>query len=193
MACFSFSAPKIITTGQGGALITNDDDVIYRLKRLKDFGRSGGGNDVHDSIGFNFKFTELQACIGLVQMEKLAWRVERKKEILKLYQKELADCPNIKFFKQDLTCTTPWFIDVLADNKLELQAYLKEHGVGTRVMYPPINQQVAYKNIYGEPDKSKFPVSNLVGEKGLWLPSAGQLTDEEIVSICKKIKAFYQQ
>ena len=70
---------------------------------------------------------------------------------------------------------------------------MKEHGVGTRVMYPPINQQVAYKNIYGEPDKSKFPVSNLVGEKGLWLPSAGQLTDEEIVSICGKIKSFYQK
>lgn len=188
---FSFSAPKIITTGQGGALITNDDDVIYRLKRLKDFGRSGGGNDVHDCIGFNFKFTELQACIGLVQMEKLAWRVERKKEILKLYQKELADCPNVKFFEQDLTCTTPWFIDVLADNKLELQAYMKEHGVGTRVMYPPINQQVAYKNIYGEPDASKFPVSNLVGEKGLWLPSACQLTDEEIKRICSLVKAFY--
>lgn len=190
---FSFSAPKIITTGQGGALITNDDEVIYRLKRLKDFGRSGGGNDVHDSIGYNFKFTELQACIGLVQMEKLAWRVERKKEIYKLYQKELADCPNVKFFEQDLTCTTPWFIDVLADNKLDLQSYMKEHGVGTRVMYPPINQQVAYTSIYGEPDVSKFPVSNLVGEKGLWLPSAGQLTDEEIVSICGKIKAFYRK
>ena len=189
---FSFSAPKIITTGQGGALITNDDDIIYRLKRLKDFGRSRGGNDVHDSIGFNFKFTELQACIGLVQMEKLAWRVERKKEILKLYQKELADCPNVKFFEQDLTCTTPWFIDVLADNKLELQAYMKEYGIGTRVMYPPINRQKAYTDTMGEPDNSLYPVSNLVGHKGLWLPSASQLTDDEICFVCKIIKTFYK-
>lgn len=188
---FSFSAPKVISTGQGGALITNDDEIIYKLKRLKDFGRSGGGNDIHDSIGFNFKFTELQACIGIEQMKKLQWRVDRKKEILKVYQRELADCPNIKFFEQDLNCTTPWFIDVFADNKLGLQAYMKEHGVGTRVMYPPINQQVAYKNIFGEPDKSKFPISNLVGENGLWLPSACQLTDVEIISICNKIKAFY--
>ena len=188
---FSFSAPKIITTGQGGALITNDDDIIYQLKRLKDFGRSGGGNDVHDCIGYNFKFTELQACIGLVQMEKLEWRVQRKKQIYALYKKLLADVPQIKFFDQDLEYTTPWFIDVLSDNKLALQAYMKENGVGTRIMYPPINQQVAYKNIYGEPDNSKFPVSNLVGEKGLWLPSASQLTDEEITSICAKIKSFY--
>lgn len=188
---FSFSAPKVITTGQGGCLITNDDEVIYRLKRLKDFGRSGGGNDVHDCIGFNFKFTELQAVIGIEQMKKLQWRVDRKKDILRKYQECLADCPNIKFFDQDLSCTTPWFIDVLADNKLELQAYMKENGVGTRVMYPPINRQVAYMNVFGEPDDSQYPVSHLVGEKGLWLPSAAQLTDDQIVEICNKIKSFY--
>ena len=188
---FSFSAPKVISTGQGGALITDDDEIIYKLKRLKDFGRSGGGNDIHDSIGFNFKFTELQACIGIEQMKKLQWRVDRKQEIFKVYQRELADCLNIKFFEQDLNCTTPWFIDVFADNKLELQAYMKEHGVGTRVMYPPINRQVAYMNVYGEPDDRQFPVSHMVGQKGLWLPSAGQLTDEQIVSICGKIKSFY--
>lgn len=188
---FSFSAPKVISTGQGGALITNDDEIIYKLKRLKDFGRSGGGNDIHDSIGFNFKFTELQACIGIEQMKKLQWRVDRKKDILKVYQRELADCPNIKFFEQDLTSTTPWFIDVFADNKMELQAYMKEHGVGTRVMYPPINRQVAYMNIFGEPDDSQFPVSNMVGQKGLWFPSAGQLSDEQIITICNKIKSFY--
>ena len=68
---FSFSAPKIISTGQGGAIVTNDDKVADKLRRLKDFGRSGGGNDIHDSIGYNFKFTELQACIGIEQMKKL--------------------------------------------------------------------------------------------------------------------------
>jgi len=188
---FSFSAPKVISTGQGGALITNDDEIIYKLKRLKDFGRSGGGNDIHDTIGFNFKFTELQACIGIEQMKKLEWRVQRKKEILRLYQELLVDVPQVKFFEQDLQCTTPWFIDVLADDKLGLQSYMKEHGIGTRVMYPPINRQVAYMNIYGEPDDSKFPVSNMVGEKGLWLPSASQLTDYEITEICKFIREYY--
>ena len=81
---FSFSAPKIISTGQGGAIITDDDDIAINLRKLKDFGRSGGGNDIHDSIGYNFKFTELQACIGIEQMKKLPTRVERKKEILML-------------------------------------------------------------------------------------------------------------
>ena len=77
---FSFSAPKIISTGQGGALVTNDDNIAYKLRRLKDFGRSKGGLDIHDSIGYNFKFTDIQAVIGIEQMKKLSWRVSRKKK-----------------------------------------------------------------------------------------------------------------
>lgn len=182
---FSFSAPKVITTGQGGAVITNDDDMAYRLRRLKDFGRSGGGNDVHNSIGYNFKFTELQAVIGNEQMKKLSFRIERKKDILKRYQKNLSDLKELRFFNQDLSCTSPWFIDVLAENRDGLAQYLKQNGVGTRTMYPPINKQEAYQV------EGNHAVSNLVGEKGLWLPSASQLTDNQIDQICQLIHDFY--
>ncbi|MCC5916640.1 MAG: DegT/DnrJ/EryC1/StrS family aminotransferase [Cryomorphaceae bacterium] len=184
---FSFSAPKIISTGQGGAIVTNDDGVAHRLKRLKDFGRSGGGNDIHDSIGFNFKFTEMQAVIGNEQMKKLPWRVERKKEMYRLYKKFLSDMSQVSFFEQDLENTTPWFIDVLVEDRDKLLAYLKENGVGSRMMYPPINKQEAYQ-IHGE-----HKVSNLVGEKGLWLPSAAQLTDDQIAEICKTISSYYKK
>lgn len=184
---FSFSAPKVISTGQGGALITNDDSLAVKLRKLKDFGRSGGGNDIHDSIGYNFKFTELQACVGIAQMHKLAWRVERKKEILKLYKELLKDVKEITFFEQDLQFTSPWFIDSLAENRAELQIHLKNCGVGSRMMYPPINKQVAYQY------PGEFPVANLVGEKGLWLPSASQLSDEDILKICKSIESFYKK
>ncbi len=184
---FSFSAPKVISTGQGGAIITNDDDMAYKLKRLKDFGRSGGGNDVHDTIGYNFKFTEMQAVIGNEQMKKLPWRVERKKEILTLYTNLLKDVKEVSFFDQNLSITTPWFIDTFVEERDQLQQYLKEKMIGTRIMYPPINKQVAY-NVPGE-----HPVSNMVGQKGLWLPSAVQLTDEQIQYICSAIAAFYSR
>jgi len=183
---FSFSAPKVISTGQGGAIITDDEGMDYRLRRLKDFGRSGGGNDIHDSIGYNFKFTELQAVIGIEQMKKLPWRVERKKEILRQYQNNLDEINEVQFFDQDLTITTPWFIDVFVEDREGLIKYLEENNIGTRMMYPPINKQLAY-NL-----KGNHPVSNLVGEKGLWLPSAAQLTNEQIVMVCKKIKQFYK-
>ncbi len=181
----SFSSQKIISTGQGGALITNDDEIALKLRKLKDFGRVSGGNDIYDSIGYNFKFTELQACIGIEQMKKLPWRVNRKKEMYRLYKELLKDIKEISFFDHDLTHTTPWFIDVLADKRDELQRYLMAKGIATRKMYPPINRQKAY-NLAGD-----YPVSDMVGEKGLWLPSASQLTDGQIEKITESIKDFY--
>ncbi len=182
---FSFSMPKVISTGQGGALITDDDALAARLRKLKDFGRTGGGNDIHDSIGWNFKFTDLQAVVGLEQMKKLAWRVERKKAIWRGYSEGLKGVSGIRLFEHDLERTSPWFIDALCDRRDELAAHLKASGVGSRVMYPPINRQEAY-NLPGD-----YPVSERVGREGLWLPSASQLRDEQIAAICARIRAFY--
>lgn len=183
---FSFSTPKVISTGQGGAIITDNDEIAEKIRRLKDFGRSEGGNDIHDTLGWNFKFTDLQAVIGIEQMKKLPWRVDRKKDIYRFYKELLWDVDQIRFFDQDLEHTSPWFIDVLADNRNNLQKYLKKQGISTRAMYPPINKQKAY-NISGE-----HSVSNLIGEKGLWLPSASQLSNKEITQICSSIIEFYK-
>ena len=182
---FSFSMPKIITTGQGGALITNDDSLAQKIKKLKDFGRSSGGNDIHDSIGFNFKFTEMQAVVGISQMKKLDYRVKRKKEIYKRFQDNLNDISNIEFFNHDFQNTAPWFIDCMVHNRDGLQEFLKDNNVGSRIMYPPLNRQKAY-NLPGD-----FPISFEIGEKGLWLPSMAQLTDSEIDYICNLIKDYY--
>jgi perosamine synthetase len=183
---FSFSAPKIISTGQGGALITDDDKLANLLRRLKDFGRSSGGTDVHESIGYNFKFTELQACVGIAQMRKLPERIIRKKEIWHQYRDELRSCPGIKLFEHNLEHCTPWFIDCLAENRNELANFLKGRGIGTRTMYPPIHRQIAYRF------SGSHPVSESVGEFGLWLPSMIQLSNEQIARICLEIQSFYR-
>jgi len=183
---FSFSTAKIITTGQGGALVTDDDDIASKLRRFKDFGRTSGGNDIHDTIGYNFKFTDIQACIGIAQMAKLAWRIERKKEILRHYQSRLSDIPQVRVFRQDLDHTTPWFIDALVDDRDRLHSYLHKNGVGTRLMYPPINRQKAYCL------PGSYPVSEHVGSHGLWLPSQSQIEDAQIDYITERIAAFYR-
>ncbi len=183
---FSFSMPKIISTGQGGALITNDDEIANKLRKLKDFGRTGGGNDIHDSIGFNFKFTELQACIGIEQMKKLPNRIILKKKIYKKYQEALKDIDDIKFFKHDFDNTSPWFIDCMVEKREGLMKHLSANNIGSRIMYPPLNKQKAY-SIDGD-----HPVSYNIGNKGLWLPSYSQLSDHEIERITNAIKEFYK-
>lgn len=182
---FSFSMPKVISTGQGGALITDDDAFAARLRKLKDFGRSGGGNDIHDSIGWNFKFTDLQAAVGLAQMKKLAWRVERKKDIWRRYSEALAGVSGIQLFDHDLDRTSPWFIDALCARRAGLIEHLKASGISSRVMYPPINSQQAYRR------PGAYPVSERVGEDGLWLPSASQLSDEDISRIGAAVRSYY--
>jgi len=181
----SFSSPKIISTGQGGALLTNDDEMALKLRKLKDFGRSGGGLDIHDSIGYNFKFTDVQACIGIEQMKKLPTRIGRKKVIYSLYKSLLDGVSQVSFFSQDLEHTVPWFIDVTVEDRENLSSFLKNRNIGSRVMYPPIHQQKAYQAA------GSHPVSEMIGQKGLWLPSAAQLTDDQIHYICSMIREFY--
>jgi len=185
MGSLSFSVPKIISTGQGGCILTASDPLAAKLRRLKDFGRSSGGIDVHDSIGFNFKFTDLQACVGIAQMGKLESRIIRKREIWEKYNFLLKDVPNIQLFSHDTKFTTPWFIDSLAENRESLVAFLKNRGIGTRTMYPPIHSQKAYGR------KGSFPISEEIGRVGLWLPSFVQITDSEINEVCSSIAEFY--
>jgi perosamine synthetase len=93
---FSFSSPKIISTGQGGALVTNDDALAARIRKLKDFGRSTGGNDTHDVVGWNFKYTDMQGVVGIEQMKKLPYRVERMKQIWQRYCSHLDGLPGLQ-------------------------------------------------------------------------------------------------
>ena len=186
IASFSFSAPKIISTGQGGALVTNNSELASRIRKLKDFGRSTGGNDFHETIGFNFKFTELQAVIGIEQMKKLDIRVARKKEIYTAYKDGLADIEEVELFDCDLMSNSPWFYDCRVELRGGLMNHLRENGIGTREMYPPINEQPFIKY------KDNFPVSKEIGKKGLWIPSQVQLTNDQINYICENIKNFYK-
>ena len=187
IATLSFSPPKIITTGQGGAVLTNDIELSNRIARYKDFGRSESGNDVHHSLGYNFKFTDLQACIGLEQLQKLPQRIKQKKTIYQLYASELSNVKQITLLQNDIRFTTPWFIDCLAHNRDELKEYLASNGIGSRKMYPPINKQKCYLSS----SFNSHPISNYIGLMGLWLPSSPHLSPNEIQFVCKKIKSFY--
>ena len=184
---FSFSAPKIVTTGQGGALVTDNEELYQRIVKIRDFGRCGGGNDHYLIKGWNMKFTDIQAVIGICQMRKLPDRVRRKKRMTELYYKLLQNIRGITLVSTNFYDTTLWFMDVLCENRNELMQYLKTKGIGTREVYPALHSEPAYGY------EQTFPNAEMVAKKGLWLPSFVELKDEEIEYICRNIKNFYAE
>jgi perosamine synthetase len=178
---FSFSPHKIITTGQGGALVTNNKNLYENVERTKDFGRLSGGADIHDYFGINSKFTDFQAVIGIEQIKKLEERIKKKKEIYSLYEKNFKGNPKIKMIPTDLNDTCPWFVDVYVNDPEGLQKHLKENGIGSRPVYPPIHKQKIF-NL-----SETFPVSEKYCSMGLWLPSSLLLTENMILSISESI------
>ena len=182
---FSFSAPKIITTGQGGALVTDDDELAEKIRRIRDFGRQRSGVDYYESIGYNFKFTDLQAVIGIEQMKKLEGRVQRKKAMFGLYQYLLDDVDEISFLPTNLDEVPPWFMDILVPDPTLLRAHLADKQIGTRRFYPQLHSQPAYGR------EGSYPNAEYASNHGLWLPSSSCLEDATIGHICHEIRQFY--
>lgn len=152
---------------------------------IRDFGRERSGIDNYLTKGWNFKFTDLQAVIGIEQMKKLDWRVKRKKQIGLLYEKMLSGIPGVETIVTNYEDTVPWFFDALVDGRDQLIAYLKQKGIGSREFYPALHSQPAYSY------KMHFPVTEQIAKKGIWLPSSSFISDEQVVYVCNEIKSFY--
>ena len=108
---FSFSMPKLITMGQGGAVITNNSKLASKLRLYKNFGRKKSGEDVHDYLGYNFKITDLQSLLAYEQLKDVNLRIEKKKLIFNRYKEKLKNNLKIKFFKISKK-ETPWSVDI---------------------------------------------------------------------------------
>ena len=186
---FSFSMPKIITTGQGGAIITNNSELYEKILKIRDFGREKAGSDHYLMIGANFKFTDLQAVVGIEQMKKLPYRLERKKEMGELYEDRLKDMKQVQFVHSNYDEVAPCFFELLCnEGKDELISFLKERGIQTRKFYPPLHKEPAYNYT-----NLRLPVSEEISLKGIWLPSSILVSDEQIDYICSNIRSFYQE
>lgn len=182
IGCFSLSTPKIISTGQGGFCVTDNEILAKKIKMIKNFGRSESGTDNYEVFGINLKFTDLQAVIGIEQMKKMDYRVKRMREIYDIYYNELKDCVEMRAPLNDEWI--PWFVDIFTEKKIELMEFLKIHKINTRPVYGEINKTKMYYN------NEDFVNSQYVSEKGLFLPSYITLKNEDIKQICKLIKIF---
>ena len=178
--CISFQAYKIVSSGNGGCVITDDDGIATNVQRLKNFGREAGGQDRHDYIGYNFKFTDIQAKFMLPQLQELDTRLSKKQAMYSRYYQSLSDImlphPSV-----------PWACDIYVDERDRMMEYLKSKDIGTRKMYPILTTQKPFAGyeIHGD---SRSDISR--SERGLWLPSSIDITNEEIDYVIDAIKSF---
>lgn len=187
--CFSFSPNKTITTGQGGIIVTSDDAVRRRLRELKDQGRpvqGTGGDDVHPTVGFNFKLTNMQAAVGLAQLNVLEQRVEKAKNIYRTYRRELTGIDGIRLPGFDVeNGESPQWTDAIVEKRDELDAFLRSRGAHCRRFWFPIHTQAPYR----QPD-DKFPNAARVGPNAIWLSSNLHMTESDVVQVCSLIREF---
>ena len=184
----SFSMPKIITTGQGGAVLSNDENLLDRLKKYRDFGRSkGGGSDFHETIGSNLKFTDLQAVLGISQLIRISETIKKKKNNYLLYQK-LINNKYLKLLPNNINFTTPWFYELVTEYQTELMTWLKSKNIGSRIMYPELNKQKAFST--HKQNKCKFQNSHKISNQGVWIPSHPKLSNSHINYISSIINEF---
>ncbi len=183
----SFSPNKIITTGQGGMVLTDDDEIHVRLRELKDQGRpvrGTGGDDVHSSVGYNFKFTDLQAAVGLGQLNYLKRRMKRLKQAGAIYRKELSGIDGIRILPADMkNGELPLWTDAIIEKRDFIESNLRRQGMDCRKFWHPLHTQDPYKL----PDE-RFPVSSKLSPKAIWLPSAYTLTNDDIHTVCDSVR-----
>tara|TARA_B100000029_G_scaffold513071_2_gene611488 strand:- start:76 stop:1143 length:1068 start_codon:yes stop_codon:yes gene_type:complete len=177
---FSFSMPKLITMGQGGAIITNNQALEKKLRMYKNFGRKKSGEDIHYSIGYNYKITDIQSLLGVEQLRNIKKRIYTKKKIFKRYYLNLKKNKKIKFFDIKKN-ETPWSVDIYLKEVKKLKKILEKKNFYTRYVYPPLNSQKIYKKYKNMPNSSYYC------KRGLWLPSSLDLSMKSIDQICRVI------
>jgi perosamine synthetase len=189
-AAFSFAPTKMVTTGQGGVVVTDDPAVARRVRELKDQGRATrgtGGADAHPAFGFNFKLTNVQAAIGLVQVDRLAERAAHLRALEDWYGEELEGlAPEVRLVGGDRAGgeTHNW-VDVLAEDRDALAAHLRECGADPREFWLALHTQPQ-----DAADGASFPNATWVSSRGLWLPSAQSVTRRDVATVGEAVRGF---
>jgi perosamine synthetase len=183
MACFSFFGNKTLTTGEGGAVITNSRKLYEKALLLR--GQAEVSKYFHVEVGHNYRMTNIQAAIGLGQLENIRNILDCKRAIYESYQKQLNDFVSQKI--PDNVTSNHWVYTILIDAPLFVQQQLKTHGIDSRTMFRPLNTMPMY---YDHDDSNKYPISTFISKHGLMLPSYPDLPMYDINRICKIIKRY---
>jgi perosamine synthetase len=191
VSCYSFFANKIITTGEGGAILTGDDNIAEKCRVLRDHGMSREKRYHHIDLGYNYRMTNIQAAIGLAQMEQLDNILAIRKRQMDLYYELLHDVPgiNLRSFK-DWCDPVHWMMTITLDDSLnrdEFLRYLTHQGIDCRQMVNPVHQAVHFYDQYKDND---FPIATQISAQSAHLPCSTALSKDQIELIVNTVKQF---
>jgi len=198
MTTFSFYANKNLTTGEGGMVVTNNEDLYKKIKYYKNlcFPVDSARNYKHDNIGFNYRLSNIHAAIGLAQVEKADQYKNMRIENARLYIKFLSNTKGITFQRTEHdVVNVHWVNGIVIDpinygrTRDELMQYLKLNGVDTRLFFAGMNTQKSLLD-YGAVCSESYPVTDLLTKNGLYLPSSTNLSEGIIKEICELIKQY---
>jgi len=196
-AAFSFYGNKIITTGEGGMITTDDEEIARLAWNLRDHAFSEERHFWHKFIGFNYRMTNLQAAVGLAQTEQLERFVEARRANAARYTERLSKIPGITTPPEAEWATNVyWMYGILVDEKEfgmtrdELRQALARRGIETRTFFIPMHCQPVYFHQYkGE----RYPRAELLCKRGMYLPSASSLTESDIDYVVGAIEEAHRE
>lgn len=198
--CFSFYATKTLTTGEGGMVTTNNEQIAEKISLQRLHGIKGDAwkryekdNDWYYEIvdlGYKYNTTDIQSAMGIVQLEKLEWMKNERKKNAEMYLDAFAG--NIECINEPDNCDSSWHLFVIkVSNRDELYQKLKEDGISTSVHFIPIHKHSYYKDRFAYSDKD-YPVANNVYEKCLSLPIYPGLINDEVNYIIQHVLQYVE-
>jgi perosamine synthetase len=198
MSTFSFYANKLITTGEGGMVLTDDPAIAAKLRSLRNLCFQSARRFYHEDLGFNFRMTNLQAALGLAQLERIDDIVARKRWIGQEYNRRLVDLPGIQLpTEQAWARNVYWVYGIVLDESTGMDAAvlatrLSERGVDTRPFFLGMHEQPVFQRM-GLFKNERYPIAERLARQGLYLPSGIPITTEQIEHVCNVLQEALKQ
>jgi perosamine synthetase len=193
VSTFSFYANKLVTTGEGGMVLTSDDDLASRVRNLRNLCFGGERRFEHREMGFNYRMTNLQAAIGVAQLERLDATVVAKRRLATAYRERFEAEPRLELqVERSWASSVYWMFGLVLADELEMDAAtfasaLRERGVDTRPFFLGMHEQPVFRDgglFRGE----RFRIAERLARRGLYLPSGSGLTDQQIDRVCDAVR-----
>ena len=193
---FSFNGNKIITTGGGGAVTAREAAVVDHIRFLSTQAKTDPYYYIHDEVGYNYRMTNLQAALGVAQMEELPEFIKRKKRNYELYRDAFAEFDLVKLMPfREGTDSNKWFYSLCIDRNCitasmrEIISALEEKGIQTRAIWGLINEQKPYES----EETYKLEKAPYYASRILNIPSSTQITEEEIMYVADEVKRLLKE